>query len=264
YADVVLPAATFAEKSGTFTNTERRVQLVGKATDPPGQARQDWAILQELADRMGYRWSYDDPAEVMDEIAELTPIYGGISHDRLEREGGLQWPCWDEDHPGTPYLYADQEFNFDDGKARFVPADMGEPGELPDEEYPLTLTTGRVLYHWHTGTLTRRVEGLLGHVGESFVEVSPDTAADLGVEDGEYVRVTSRRGAITVRAEVTDRVGRGVVFIPMHFAEGAVNELTHEDFDPVSGIPEYKVSSVRVEAVGSDPEGTPLGSPADD
>ena len=254
YADVVLPAATFSEKEGTFTNTERRVQLVGKATDPPGDARQDWAIIRELASRIdhaGDPWTYDAPAEVMDEIADVAPIYGGISHGRLREEGGIQWPCEDESDPGTPYLYA-EEFNFPDGKARFVPADTGEPGDLPSEAFPLTMTTGRVLYHWHTGTLTRKVEGLLDHVGEAFVEVNPTTAERLGIADGERVHVESPRGAIEVRAEISDRPGDGVVFVPMHFADGAVNRLTGDHVDPTSGIPEYKVSSVRVQRLGDD------------
>ncbi|QLG26706.1 formate dehydrogenase subunit alpha [Halorarum halophilum] len=249
YADVVLPAASFAEKDGTFTNTERRVQLVNAATSPPGDARQDWRILQAVARQMGHGWEYDDPEEVMDEIASLAPIYGGISHERLREENGLQWPCEDADDPGTAFLY-EARFNFPDGKARFVPADMGRPGELPDEEFPLTLTTGRVLYHWHTGTLTRRVEGLRHHVGESFVEINPETAESLGIADADRVRVSSARGSIEVRAELSERPGPGVVFIPMHFAGGAANELTGEHVDPTSGIPEYKVSSVRVERVG--------------
>jgi formate dehydrogenase major subunit len=258
HADVVLPAASFVEKEGTFTNTERRVQLVGKAMDPPGDARGDWVILSDLARRFGYQWNYDDPSDVMDEIADLTPIYGGISHRRLREEGGLQWPCEDDADPGTRFLYEDG-FNFEDGTARFVPADMGRPGELPDETYPLTLTTGRVLYHFHTGTLTRRVEGIMSHVGESFVEIHPETAERLGVEDGAYVRVTSRRGDIVVRAQETDRVGPGVVFVPMHFAHGAANALTGERFDETSGIPEYKVASVSVTPLGDDADPTPLG-----
>ncbi|WP_255149751.1 formate dehydrogenase subunit alpha [Halorarius halobius] len=262
HADVVLPAASFAEKSGTFTNTERRVQLVGKALDAPGKARPDLDILQSVANRFGADWDYPDAASVMDEIAEVAPIYGGISHDRLEREGGLQWPCRDADDPGTRFLY-EAGFNFEDGMARFVPADMGRPGELPGEAYPLTLTTGRVMYHFHTGTLTRRAEGLTHHVPEAFVEIHPATAESLGVSDGEYVRVTSPRGDITVRATVTDRVGEGVVFVPMHFADGAVNRLTNEEtLDPQSGIPEYKVSSVRIEPVG--PEADPDRLAADD
>jgi formate dehydrogenase major subunit len=201
----------------------------------------------------------------MDEISDLAPIYGGVSYDRLEEgeEHGVQWPVWDENHPGTPYLYDYEEgnFNFEDGKARFVPADGGHPGEVPDEEYPLTLTSGRVLYHWHTGQITRRVEGLMGHVGESFVEVHPETADQLGVADAEYVRVESRRGDIVVKAQVTDRVGEGTLFIPMHFAAGAVNKLTQETFDPQAGIPEYKVSSVRVESLGPETDADVLETP---
>ncbi|QRV17829.1 formate dehydrogenase subunit alpha (plasmid) [Haloterrigena salifodinae] len=265
HADVILPAATSPEKHGTFTNTERRVQRVRSTATPPGTARQDWEITQDLANRLGYTWDYDHPREIMDELSDLVPIYGGVSYDRLESgdEHGLQWPCWDEDHPGTPYLYdyEDGEFNFDDGMARFVPADGGHPGELPDEEYPLTLTSGRVLYHWHTGQITRRVEGLMSHVGESFVEINPSTADELGVADGEYVRVESRRGDIVVKATVTDRVGDGTLFIPMHFAAGAVNKLTQENFDPHTGIPEYKVSSVRVEPLGSDANPDVLQAP---
>ncbi|PSP57933.1 formate dehydrogenase subunit alpha [Halobacteriales archaeon QH_7_66_36] len=261
HADVVLPAATSPEKHGTFTNTERRVQRVRPTAEPPGLARQDWEITQALARRLGYDWDYDHPREVMEEINDLAPIYGGVSYDRLEAgdEHGLQWPCRDADDPGTPYLYdyEDGEFGFEDGKARFVPADGGHPGELPDEEFPLTLTSGRVLYHWHTGQITRRVEGLMSHVGESFVEINPATAAEIGVEDGEYVRVESRRGDIVVKAEVTDRVGEGTLFIPMHFAAGAVNKLTGETFDPTAGIPEYKVSSVSAEPLGADADPDP-------
>ncbi len=254
HADVVLPAAAFAEKDGTFTNTERRVQRVGKALDPPGLARQDWEIIQSLANRIehgGPRWEYDSPTAIFDELTDVTPIYGGMTHERIERESGLQWPCPDADHPGTRFLYED-EFNFPDGKARFVPSDMGEPGELPSEAYPLTLSTGRVLYHFHTGTLTRRVEEITDHVPESFVEIHPETADSLGVDDGQRVRVESERGHIEVRAQVTERPGKGVVFIPMHFAEGAVNTLTGERYDPTSGIPEYKISSVRIEPINTD------------
>lgn len=259
HADVVLPAATFAEKRGTFTNTERRVQLVRQTTNPPGEAKPDWLILQELANEIGFDWDYDDPGEIMDEISDLVPIYGGISHDRLEAKGnGLQWPCWDEEHTGTPFLY-EEEFNFEDGKARFVPADFAEPPELPDEEFPFTLSTGRVLYHWHTGTLTRRVEALMDQVNESFVTIHPETAAELNIDDGEYVRVESRRGSIVVKARVEDSHDPGVVFIPMHFARGAVNTLTQGELDPTSRIPEYKVSSVQLTPMGPSPEAETIG-----
>ncbi|WP_416838388.1 formate dehydrogenase subunit alpha [Haloferax sp. DFSO52] len=250
YADVVLPAASNAEKYGTFTNTERRIQLVRPAVDPPGRAKTDLEILCELAERFGYDWEYDSAAEVMDEIAELVPIYGGVTYERLESTPtGLQWPCTDEDDPGTPFLY-EERFNFDDGRARFVPADYAGPAEMPDEEYPLMLTSGRVLYHWHTGTMTRRTQVSMDHVPEAFVTIHPKMADQLGVEDGEDVRVVSRRGEIVVKAAVEDVSDPGVVFIPMHFADGAINELTQHELDPVSYIPEYKVSSVRIEPLG--------------
>ncbi|EFW92398.1 formate dehydrogenase, alpha subunit [Haladaptatus paucihalophilus DX253] len=258
FADVVLPAASNAEKSGTFTNTERRVQRVRPAVEPPGEARTDSDILADLAGRFGFDWDYDGPVDVMDEINDLVPIYGGVTYDRLESTPeGLQWPCEDEDDPGTPFLYED-EFNFDDGKARFVPADYGGPVELPDEEYPLMLTSGRVLYHWHTGTMTRRVEVLMDHVPESFVTIHPEMADRLGVKDGEYVRVTSRRGDIVTKANVEETSDPGVVFIPMHFAHGAINELTQHALDPTSYIPEYKVTSVRIEPLGPDTDEDPL------
>ncbi|MFB6164623.1 MAG: molybdopterin dinucleotide binding domain-containing protein, partial [Haloarculaceae archaeon] len=257
----VCPTGSLVEKRGTFTNTERRIQLVNPILSPPGGARTDMDILQDLAGRMGFEWDYDGPADVMEEISDLTPIYGGVTHERLEARGdGLQWPVWDEDHPGTPYLY-DEAFNTDDGKAHFVPADFGEPPQLPSEEFPLTLTTGRVLYHWHTGSMTRRVEALMDQVGESFVEIHPETAAQLGVSDDEYVRVSSENGSIVVKANVTDRVDRRTVFIPMHFVHGAVNRLTMDELDPTSFIPDYKVTSVAVAPLGPDPDAEPLPAP---
>ncbi|MDF9748524.1 formate dehydrogenase subunit alpha [Natrinema salsiterrestre] len=265
HADVVLPAATSPEKHGTFTNTERRIQRVRPTAEPPGNARQDWEITQELANRLGYDWDYGHPREIMDEISDIAPIYGGVNYERLENghHHGLQWPVPDDDHPGTPYLYDydDGDFNFEDGRARFVPADSGQPGEIPDENYPLTLTSGRVLYHWHTGQLTRRVEGLMSHIGESFVEINPELAERVGIADGDYVRVESRRGEIVVKAQITDRVDAGTLFIPMHFAAGAVNKLTQETYDPKSGIPEYKVSSVRIEPLGPETDADVLRTP---
>ncbi|ELY55157.1 formate dehydrogenase subunit alpha [Natronococcus jeotgali] len=254
YADVILPAASAAEKSGTFTNTERRIQRVRPAVDPPGEAKADRKILEQLARRFGYDWDYDGPAEVMEEINSLVPIYGGVTYERLEANTkGIQWPCFDEDDPGTPYLYED-EFNFDDGKARFVPADYAKPPDMPDEEYPLTLSSGRVLYHWHTGTMTRRVETLMNHVPESFVTVHPEMADQLGIENEEYVRVQSRQGEIVVRANVEDTSDPGLVYIPMHFPQGAINELTQHELDPTSYIPQYKVTSVRITPLEVPPE----------
>jgi len=246
YADVVLPASSFVEKTGTFTNTDRTVQMVKQVMPPKGDSRPDWKILQALANRMGRDWDYDSTAEIMEEVNSLTPLYGGVSHERVEAEGGLQWPCWDEDHPGTERLYA-EEFNTDDGKAHLQAVGFSEPAETPDEEYPFTLTTGRVLYQYHTGTMTHREEGIMQYTPSDFVEIHPDTAVDHGIEDGDLVRVESRRGSIVVPAQVTDRVGPDTVFAPIHFAESAVNRLTDEEhLDPAAATPEFKVSAVRV------------------
>ncbi|MFC6768020.1 molybdopterin-dependent oxidoreductase [Natrinema soli] len=263
HADVVLPAASMAEKYGTVTNTERRIQLVRPAVESPGEAQTDAAILQALAGRLGFDWDYESPAAVMDEINDLTPIYGGVTYDRLEeKEDGLQWPCWDEDHPGTPYLYEDA-FNFDDGLARFVPSEAAdEMHPVPTEEYPFTLTTGRVLYHWHTGSMTRRGNASMKQVPESFVTIHPEAADRLGIADDEYVRVESRQGDIVVRANVEETSGPDVLFVPMHFIHGAVNRLTKEEFDPRSKIPAYKVTNVRVEPLGTEPAVEPTSPEA--
>ena len=246
YADVVLPAAAYAEKDGTFTNTERRVHRVRKALEAPGEARADWEIVSEIAQRLGGKgWDYADPGEVMDEIAEVTPIYGGIHYDRLEGEG-LQWPCPDRDHPGTPILHTAK---FSRGRGLFSPVHHQPPVEPTDADYPLILTTGRILQHWHTGTMTRRVGGLDFLAPEERVEVHPDDAAKLSIADGDWIRVTSRRGSVTARAKVFERPQPGLVFMTFHYAEALGNELTLDAFDPVSKIPEFKVCAVRVEKV---------------
>lgn len=243
-ADVVLPAAGFAEKSGTFTNTERRVQLVRPAFDPPGEARQDWEIISDLANRLGADWHYREPAQIFDEMASLTPSYAGMSHQRIEREGGLQWPCPTPEHPGTPILHVGK---FARGLGLFSVVDYKEPAELPDDEYPLVLSTGRVLFHWHGGTLSRRSPGLESLAPEAEVEVHPDDAENLGLTDGEQVRVTSRRGSVRAKVVITRRSPPGVVFMTFHYAEAAANLLTPKHIDPVAKIPEYKVSAVRID-----------------
>lgn len=246
YADVVLPACSFVEKTGTFTNTDRTVQMVKEVMEPKGDSRPDWKILQDLAGRMGRDWDYADTAEIMEEVNSLTPLYGGVTHDRIKEHGGLQWPCPDEDHPGTVRLYED-EFNTDDGKAHLQAVGYSEPAETPDEEYPFTLTTGRVLYQYHTGTMTHREEGIMQYTPSDFVEINPKTAASHGIESGDMVKIESRRGEIVVPAQVTDRIGPENVFVPIHFAESAVNRLTDEEhLDPAAATPEFKVSAVRV------------------
>jgi len=255
-ADVVLPGTSFAEKTGTFTNTERRVQLGVQAIQPIGDARPDWMIVCELAKRMMEMgdgrwdkearfagWEYASPAQIMDEIAALTPSYGGISHARLGTQG-LQWPCPHPEHPGTPILHVGQ---FTRGLGKFSAVEHLPPAELPDEEYPYLLTTGRMLYHYHGGSLTRRAKALDAHVPEGSVEVNPEDAARLGIADGELVHVASRRGEVWVKAEVTDKVEPGIVFMTFHFAEAAANLLTNPALDPVAKIPEYKACAVRLE-----------------
>jgi len=242
-ANVVLPAVSFAEKDGTFTNTERRVQRIRKAIEPIGRAKPDWQIIGELATKMGYPMAYESPKQIMEEIARLTPIYGGISYDRLENEG-LQWPCLDQDHGGTKFLHEDK---FTRGLGKFTPVEYVAPAELPDKDYPFMLTTGRILYHFHTGTMTRRSRGLNEICPEGFVEINPDDAGRLQMPDGSMVKIVSRRGWVITRARVTEMVPPGTIFMPFHFKEGAANVLTNPALDPVSKIPELKVCAVRVE-----------------
>lgn len=243
-AHVVLPSACFAEKDGTFTNTERRVQRVRKAVSAPGEAKPDWEIISELANRLGYPMNYTGPAHIMEEIARFTPSYGGITYERIEQQG-IQWPCPHADHPGTIFLHKDR---FTRGLGLFHAIDYRAPAELPDKEYPLILTTGRVLYHYHTGTMTRRARGTTERCPESLVEINPRDAKKLGIKSGKGVTVTSRRGAVTAKAEVTDRSPQGTVFMNFHFREAAVNLLTNPVLDPIGKIPEYKVCAVKVEA----------------
>jgi len=244
FADVVLPSACFAEKDGTFSNTERRVQRIRKAVEAPGNAKPDWQIISELATKMGYAMNYSSAEEVMNEINELTPSYAGITYERIEEEG-LQWPCPNTEHPGTKYLHKDK---FTRGLGLFSPIDYRPSEELPDEEYPFYLSTGRILYQFHTGTMTRRTKGLVEKAPESLVEINPQDARKLGIEEGRFVKITSRRGSVQAKAKVTKRPPEGTVFMTFHFREAAVNLLTNPALDPIGKIPEYKVCAVKVEA----------------
>jgi predicted molibdopterin-dependent oxidoreductase YjgC len=252
YADVFLPAASWAEKEGTFTNTDRRVQPVRKALEPRGQSRADWEIICRLAERIEKRlgrrqtafWAYGSPAEVLEEMGRVVPEYAGVTYQRIEREG-LQTPVWDENHPGTPYLFAE---TFPRGRGKFHPLEYVPAVEMPDDEYPFMLTTGRLLEHWHGGTLTRHSK-LDDLYPEARIEINPADAARLKIEDRQAVRVTSRRGTIVLRAWVTERATVGVVFVPMHFAEAAANLLTIDALDPLAKIPEYKACAVRIATV---------------
>lgn len=247
-ADVVLPAASFAEKNGTFSNTERRIQRVRKAIDSPGEAKPDWKIVAEIAQKMGKEgFGYATEAEIMEEIASVTPSYGGITYERLEGDG-LQWPCPTQDHPGTPILHT-EKFGTPSGKAQFMPLSFRDAAELPDDEYPFLLTTDRSLFHYHTGSMTRRVDGLEQLDSEEFLKINPKDAASLGLEDNEMVQIASRRGQTQAKTKVTKICPPGLVSMTFHFAESPTNVLTSPALDPVAKIPETKVCAVKVEKV---------------
>ena len=245
-ADVVLPATSFAEKDGTFTNTERRVQLVRKAIEPIGDSKPDWWILCQIARRMGSGgFDFDNSAQIMKEIASVTPSYGGINYERLET-CGLQWPCPTTDHPGTPILHMTR---FVCGLGKFTPLQYKPPKELPDKDYPFLFTTGRSLYHFHTGTMTRKVNGLNKIESEGIIEINPADAASINITDGDKVKVISRRGEITAKVKTTEISPPKVAYMDFHFAESAANILTRTALDPVAKIPELKVCAVRIEGV---------------
>jgi len=251
YADVVLPGASFAEKTGTFVNTERRIQLSHRAVDPPGQARGDLEILIDLSTRLGLATSFGDAESVMREIAQVTPSWAGVTYPRLEG-AGLQYPVPAADHPGTAFLF-DDRFPTADGKATFVPVEYAPPVELPDDEYPFVMNTGRQLYHWHTGTMTRRASGLDAREPTAIVEIHPADAAQLGVTEGDLVRLTSRRNSMVTACRISARVARGQVFVPFHFREAAANLLTNPILDPYAKMAELKICAVRIEAVSRQP-----------
>ena len=246
-ADVVLPASAYAERDGTYTNTERRVQITEPVVAPPGQARRDREIISDIAAAMGHPMTYASTAEVNDEMRRLTPSYAGISHARLEAGARLQWPCLSDDHPGTPILHREK---FTRGLGQLHPAEYRPAAEETDSSYPIVLTTGRMLEHYHTGTMTRRSKALHGLVPGPFVEVNGIDAKKIRVRDGDRVTVTSRRGSITLPAKVGGRVDSGVLFIPFHFWEAAANVLTNPATDPTARIPEFKVCAVRMERAG--------------
>ncbi len=262
-ADVVLPSTSFAEKDGTFTNSERRVQRVRQAIPPIGESRPDWAIVCDVAKRVARLlgkpadgFDFGSPAAIFDELAALAPSMSGISHARLDREGGIQWPCPTPDHPGTPRLFAE---TFPLGRGRFVPVSQGPPAaELPSRRFPYVLNTGRVLYHWHGGTMTRRVRGLLARSPTVRVAIHPVDAAAEGIANGDEVVVTSRRGEMHGEALLTEAVPRKEIFVPfVKLADSAANFLTNAVYDPKSKIPEFKVCAVRIDKPGA--EGKPRG-----
>ena len=246
-ATIVLPGTSFAEKDGTFSNTERRVELVRQAIKPVGDSRPDWQITQDLSNRLGYPMNFASPEEVFEEIKSLTPSYAGMSYARLA-DKGLQWPCPTPDHPGTEFLHKDR---FSRGKGAFSVIDYKPPAEVADADYPMLLSTGRAFMHYHSGSMTRISPTLHHELPEGYVEISPVDAKVMEIKDGERVKVSSRRGEIQIKAKISRKVNRGVVFIPFHFAEAAANVLTNPACDPVAKIPEYKVCAVKVEKLAA-------------
>jgi predicted molibdopterin-dependent oxidoreductase YjgC len=246
-ATLVLPGTSFAEKDGTFSNTERRVLLVRQAIPPVGESRPDWVITQDLSTRCGYPMHYASPEAIFEEIKSLTPSYAGMSYARLAAKG-LQWPCPTPEHPGTVFLHKDR---FSRGKGAFTAIDYKPPAEVVDAAYPMWLSTGRSFVHYHSGSMTRVSPTLHQEVPEGYVEISHADAKSMAIKDGERVKVSSRRGEIQIKAKISGKVNRGVVFIPFHFAETAANVLTNPAYDPVAKIPEYKVCAVKVEKLAA-------------
>jgi len=247
FADIVLPGTSFAEKDGTFSNTERRVNLVRLAVQPVGESRPDWEIVRDLSTRVGYPMSYASPEEIFEEIKKLTPSYAGMTYKRLE-EKGLQWPCPTPEHPGTVYLHKDR---FTRGKGALSVIEYKPPNEVVDADFPMWLSTGRSFVHYHSGSMTRVSPSLHRELETGYMEISPADARELGIKDGERVKVSSRRGEIQIKAQISRKVDRGVVFIPFHCAEAAANVLTNPAYDPAAKIPEYKVCAVKVEKLAA-------------
>ena len=249
-ADVVLPAACYAERTSTQTSTERRVQMWRKAQDPPGEAKEDWQIISELAAKMGYakQFPYKSAEEIFTEVAAVTPSYHGMNYERLNRPEALHWPCPTTEHPGTPILHIGK-CSHPDGMGVMHAIEWKPPAEVPDEEYPYIFTTGRCIWHWHTGSMTRRSATLDAEVPTGWIEISPEDAKALGIQNKEMVRVTSRRGTIDVATKVTSDIKKGVMFMPFHFAECAANILTHNALDPIAKIPEFKACAVKIEKI---------------
>ncbi|MBV8837604.1 MAG: molybdopterin-dependent oxidoreductase, partial [Alphaproteobacteria bacterium] len=249
HADVVLPASAFAEKAGTFTNTDRRVQITQPILAPPGEARQDWWIIQEIARRLGLDWRYEGPADIYAELASLSPSLANISWERLERERSVTYPCDAPDKPGNEIIFT-AGFPTETGRGRIVPAHVQPPDELPDDGYPMVLSTGRVLEHWHTGAMTRRAEVLDAIEPEAVAFMSPWDLERMGLSAGTTIRVETRRGAVETLVRADREVPDGMVFMPFCYAEAAANLLTNPALDPWGKIPEFKFCAARVAAAG--------------
>jgi len=245
-ADVILPASAFPEKEGTFTNTDRRVQISNPAIDPPGDARQDLWIIQQIAQRLGLDWNYDSTDQVYEELRQCMPSITGITWERLKREGAVTYPCESADDPGQEIIFSDS-FPTESGLGKLVPTEIMPPDETPDNHFPLVLTTGRLLEHWHTGSMTRRARVLNSLEPEATVHLSPADMSRFNLKPGDWVRVSTRRGTIELKTRVDGAIPKGMVFVPFCYAEAAANLLTNPALDPVGKIPEFKYCAARVE-----------------
>jgi formate dehydrogenase major subunit len=250
FADVILPATSYIEKDGTYTNTDRRVQLGRKVLDPPGEAREDWKIIQEISNRIGLEMDYDHPSKIFDELVSVMPNYAGLHYDNLGLSGKL-YPNPDPEHSDGTVVLFDERFGTEDGKAHLVGTEWLPAKELPTDDFPYILNTGRLLEHWHTGSMTRRSYALDAIQPEPHVYMNPGDAEAMGVTDGDFVRITSRRGTIETRARLSHRDTPGTCFMPFHFREAAANVLTIDEIDPMGKIPEFKFCAVNIEKVGS-------------
>ncbi|MDD3627009.1 MAG: molybdopterin dinucleotide binding domain-containing protein [bacterium] len=242
FADVVLPVKATLEKDGTFTSTERRVQPIRPVLEPHSNIKEDWVVIRDVAKKMGYEMKYENVWDILREVNKLTPIYAGITPERIDE--GLQWPCKGPDLPGTAFLHKDG--NFSRGKGLFSAIEFKEPAELPDKEYPMILSTGRILTQYHTGTMSRKNFVLNYFSPEGYVEINPEDAKELKIKDKEMVIVKSRRGEIKTKVKISEKVSKGLVFIPFHFCEAPANILTNDALDPVAKIPEFKVAACKV------------------
>jgi predicted molibdopterin-dependent oxidoreductase YjgC len=247
YADVVLPGFSFLEKEGTASNTERRVQMMHRVVQPGGANRDDWWIITEIANRMGASWNYTCAKDIFEEVRKVTPSYAGITYERLEKEL-IQWPCPTTEHPGTQFLHKDK---FSRGLGLMSAIEFAPPAEDVDPEYPVILTTGRLLQHFHTGTMSRNSRILTEIVNEPFVEINPVDASNYNISNGEIISISTRRGSIRLRAAISSKPKPNVVFIPFHFAEAAANKLTIDALDPTCKIPEFKGCACKIEKVNA-------------
>jgi formate dehydrogenase major subunit len=251
HADVILPATSWGEHNGVYSSADRGFQIMRKAVEPKGDVKPDWQIMCEISTAMGYSMSYNNTKEIWDEMRSLSPLFSGASYEKIEKQGSVLWPCTDENHTGTPYLYKGNKFETESGKGKLFACEWRSPKETPDKEYPLVLCTVREVGHYSVRTMTGNCRALRSLEDEpGYIQLSIEDAGELGIKDGELVRASSRRGSIITRASVTDRVKQGATYMTYSWWIGSCNELTIDNLDPISKTPEYKYCAIKVESIG--------------